>query len=657
MLSMEGKRAAYPRTSADRNTLHSLYQFVAQGGFDLDVFEHSSDEGVAFEVAAHLLEVKLLLGLRAVGTKARHGGKGEFLLGILVDHAVETDDSLLPLVDNANNIDRRNGIGVYAVELLQLAVGPRPLVGIVVGVHTGKLGVDILQAVDGACLDAGNQGIDLALGSDKPRNVDPLATARRGIGAQAGTYLLVALEVDVLQPLDDGIAKELMDGYLVETDTLDKGRVAYLGAMERVNVRQLATRLAQVEQYLPPLEHLLHGVGAEQVVVNEVELVRVGALVALGPFLRIADGAHAAQVDTRHEVGGVVLLDEVGEGQITRVRMGDVAPHDERESTDTGRPENVGVGSGLGTALQRALMDGAQLIHVVALIGTGTGVHKREHTGNEQGGLVVRHRERPGKDGTGLAVLALTVAEEQGVGGRVVVPQLASLPHKTAREHGTVVNIGTGRDDEVVADNAVANVYRGGLVAVDTAIAQAGCPADVTAVANAHVKDGTGVDNLHFVANAADIRGVLVGIEVNNAAHTGYQLGTVAIEGHDVSLMGRELVVDRNFAASGLVENRNLHAVAERGLAIDHNHVHVFNERVATNLVIGYVVLNVLNTAVVAHGDVVERHVAQTGVLSDAPGHDKILFKHTQTDRAGETGVVYIIGCEVLCYLYLVPVV
>ena len=302
-------------------------------------------------------------------------------------------------------------------------------------------------------------------------------------------------------------------------------------------------------------------------------------------------------------------------------------------------------------------MDGAEFVHMVALIGTGTRVHEGKHTGYKQGGLVVRHRKRTREDGASLAILALAITEEQRVGSRIVVPQLTSLSHKATAQHGAIIYTRAAGNDEIIADNPVADMYRSRFVAINTSVGQTARPADIRIVADTHVLDGTGIDNGHMRADSPRARSVFVGVIVRYLLQSGYQLGTVAIEGHDVSLMGRELVVDRNFAASGLVENRNLHAVAERGLAIDHNHVHVFNERVATNLVIGYVVLNVLNTAVVAHGDVVERHVAQTGVLSDAPGHDKILFKHTQTDRAGETGVVYIIGCEALCYLYLVPVV
>ena len=58
-------------------------------------------------------------------------------------------------------------------------------------------------------------------------------------------------------------------------------------------------------------------------------------------------------------------------------------------------------------------MDGPQLVHMVALVGAGAGVHKGEHTCYEEGALMVRDCERSGKDGAGLSVFPLAITEEQ----------------------------------------------------------------------------------------------------------------------------------------------------------------------------------------------------------------------------------------------------
>ena len=47
---------------------------------------------------------------------------------------------------------------------------------------------------------------------------------------------------------------------------------------------------------------------------------------------------------------------------------------------------------------------------------------------------------------------------------------------------------------------------------------------------------------------------MLVAIVVGYLLHAGYQFWTMAIERHDVGLMGRQLVVDENLATPRLIE-------------------------------------------------------------------------------------------------------
>ena len=307
--------------------------------------------------------------------------------------------------------------------------------------HPFEFSIDFLQFVHSSAFDLSYQPIYLAFRCYQPRDIHPFATADGRIGTKAGTDFVAVVEIDALEALDDGIAQELVDSNFVEPNTVHQRGIAYLGAVERVDVGQLAAGVAQVEQCLTSLEHLLHGIRTEQVVVDKVQLVGVLASVAFGPLLCVAYSSHTAQVDARHQIGRVVLLYQVREWQVRRVGMVDVTPHDEREGSHTCRPKNVGIGCSLSTALQCTLMDGTKLIHVVALVGTRTGVHEREHTRNEQRTLVVRHGERTGKDGTCFAVLSLAVTEEQGIRSRIIMSQLAGLPHEAARQHGTIVHM------------------------------------------------------------------------------------------------------------------------------------------------------------------------------------------------------------------------
>lgn len=89
-----------------------------------------------------------------------------------------------------------------------------------------------------------------------------------------------------------------------------------------------------------------------------------------------------------------------------------MSSHYQREGTYACRPQDVGIAGGLGSSLHCPLVYGTKFVHVVALVAAAAGIHEREHAGNEQGALVVRDGKRAGKDGAGLAVLLVAVAEE-----------------------------------------------------------------------------------------------------------------------------------------------------------------------------------------------------------------------------------------------------
>ena len=415
--------------------------------------------------------------------------------------------------------------------------------------------------------------------------------------------------------------------------------------------------MTQVEQRLTSLEHLLHGVRTKQVIIDEVQLVGIFAAVALGPLLRITNRTDTAQVDARHQIRGVVLLDEVRERQVGRIRMVDMAPHDERESTHAGRPQDIRVGRSLGATLQRTLVNGAELVHVIALVRARTGIHKREHTGNEQRRLVVRHSERSGKDSTRLTILSLAVAEEQRIAGRIVMPQLTGLPHETAGQHHSIVDVRATGDDEVVADNPISNVYRSSLVTVDTTVIETASTNDSGMAANAYVLDRTCIHNRHMVAYRPHCRSVLIGIEFCYLFQPGNEFGTVAVKCHDISQMRRQLIVDKYLAATGFVEDRDLDTVSETRKAVDEDDIHILNERVVPNLVVGNVVLHVLNATVVTHSDVVQCHVTQSRMLANAARQCKFGLEHTQSHLTRKTGMMYKFGRKAFRHTYFLPIV
>ena len=104
--------------------------------------------------------------------------------------------------------------------------------------------------------------------------------------------------------------------------------------------------------------------------------MRVLAPVSGRPFPDVPDSADRLEVYSRNDVSHALLLNEIGEWKVAGVRIVDVPSHHEGEGSDLCRIENVGVGRCLGSALENALMDRAQLVHVVALVRARTGIHE-----------------------------------------------------------------------------------------------------------------------------------------------------------------------------------------------------------------------------------------------------------------------------------------
>jgi hypothetical protein len=92
------------------------------------------------------------------------------------------------------------------------------------------------------------------------------------------------------------------------------------------------------------------------------------------------------------------------------------------------------------------------------------------------------------------------------------------------------------------------------------------------------------------------------------------------VEGEDVGLMCRQAVVDGDFATAGFVEHGHFCAVAETAWAVDKNRVDIFDKSVVADGVVGDIVFDVFDVAVVANGDIMEGGVAQSGVLANATG-------------------------------------
>jgi hypothetical protein len=109
------------------------------------------------------------------------------------------------------------------------------------------------------------------------------------------------------------------------------------------------------------------------------------------------------------------------------------------------------------------------------------------------------------------------------------MPQLAGLPDKTTAQHGSVIHIGTGRDDKIIAYYPVPDMYRRGYIAVDAAVRQAASAANVAIIANPDVFNRARIENHDVVADAAHGRSMFVGIIIRYRLHPVYQLRTMPV--------------------------------------------------------------------------------------------------------------------------------
>ena len=260
---------------------------------------------------------------------------------------------------------------------------------------------------------------------------------------------------------------------------------------------------------------------------------------------------------------------------------------------------------------------------MVALIGPRTGIHKGKHTGNQQRGFMVRHRIRSGKNSARLPVLSLAVAEKQRIRGRVVVSQLACLPHEAAAQHSSVIYMRPGRDDEIITNHPMPDVYRRHLVAVDASVIQTACTTDAAIITDAHILYGTGVQYHYMVPDASYSRSMFVGIKIRDFLHPCNQLRAMAVKRQNIGLVCGEFIINQHLTASRLIQDRHFYPVTELRHTVYQNNIHILNEGVMPYFIIGNVVLDILNATVISHRYIMQRHMPQTGMLPDSSRQHK----------------------------------
>lgn len=173
-----------------------------------------------------------------------------------------------------------------------------------------------------------------------------------------------------------------------------------------------------------------------------------------------------------------------------------------------------------------------------------------------------------GKERAGLAVLALTVAEEERVRCTVSVSEDARLSDEALGQGHSVLNRGSALDYEIVGDDVHSYVHRGFGAGNDGAVAQSGGAFYFGVVPYLHVHDVHCVHNLDVAADYSETGSDRFDIAFDQFADGRDELGVVPVQGGDVCLVRGEIVVDGYLSPTGLVQDADAGAVAEGGLAI-----------------------------------------------------------------------------------------
>ena len=369
------------------------------------------------------------------------------------------------------------------------------------------------------------------------------------------------------------------------------------------------------------LQDSFHGVGRKCFEHEVVQPGRVGgASVTLRPLADVAQCTHSPQGDAGDDVICPLPFHDVGEWQHAAVGIRVAMSHDQGECSNAHRPRDVAARACLAAPFQYPVVAGAELVGVVALVGGRPGVHEREHAADEQRRLVVGHGVGAGENGAGLAVFGLAVAGEVGVRGGEAMAGRSGLSHVTAGEHCPVRHVASRLEDEVAGDDPFAHEGRGSRVAAHGAVFQPCRPVEGGTRADTHVPQPAAVEDAGAHSDASPFAALLFRILEGHPPDGLREARVVAVHGLHVGFLRREAVVHDDFPPAAFAHDGQLHAVAEGRAGGHGQHIGVQDDAFRPDVVVGDVVMDMFDEAVVAHGGVVERGVADARPARHASG-------------------------------------
>ena len=366
-------------------------------------------------------------------------------------------------------------------------------------------------------------------------------------------------------------------------------------------------------QEVPPVDHFLDRVGAQQLEIDVIQLLRVLAAVPARPLASVADRPNAPQVDAGRQHALVFVLDQVGERQVRGVGVAIMSAHDHGERADLGGPEHVGIAAGLGASLDDALVDRSELVPVVALVRPAAGVEEREQPGDQERGFVVGHGVGSGEDRTGLTVEAAAVGKEDGILRGVVLTQHASLTDEAITDNGPIADIRTAAGDEMLRVDARSDMDGILSAAIDGAVFQPVDALNGRGRSDLDVLDEPRVADPRALAHQAHVGSDRRGVALDHRLELLDHRGSVAVEGQNIGRLSRKMIVDRDLTPTGFVDDRDRRSVAEGAFALDRQQVDVVDDRLVLDHIVGDMVVDRADVDVVANRAVVDGRVVDAG--------------------------------------------
>lgn len=120
-----------------------------KGCFGSDVVENHFDEGVAFEIAAYMLEVVAPVAVgRGVEPESDACHRREFLAGIVVEHAVKFHHAVAPAAGYEGYVGGGQFAAFLSPPAAEVFNHPRPFKVIIIFAHEAQTFVHGFERVD-----------------------------------------------------------------------------------------------------------------------------------------------------------------------------------------------------------------------------------------------------------------------------------------------------------------------------------------------------------------------------------------------------------------------------------------------------------------------------------------------------------------------------